>query len=345
MHKLQSDCVYYGVAAAYSDIFGDISNELVKIIKKRKKLKYPVYVYSNILGNPMEKSLTEQACKEIQNSPKSKDKELLEKYFWLNQGYIGRGLTKEELNEIRKHDETGKEFNLTQKELIKELKLSKKEENIFKTSQNIIFIKSLRADSRQFIHVLVNRLIDRLSKDWNIKTKYLESSSTMELSDCLLGKKKLSKEELKKRWNHSIIKIKKSHEMAYIYGEKVKDFLNKNVYKEKIEKQNKIKGQIAQPGKVKGKVKLVFGPQHNKKVEKGNILVSIATSPQLLPAMKRASAFVTDVGGITCHAAIVSRELKKPCVVGTKIATKVLRDGDSVEVDANKGVVKILKKK
>ena len=90
---------------------------------------------------------------------------------------------------------------------------------------------------------------------------------------------------------------------------------------------------------------MVFGPQHNEKVAKGNILVSIATSPQLLPAMKRASAFVTDVGGITCHAAIVSRELKKPCVVGTKIATKVLRDGDSVEVDANKGVVKILKKK
>jgi len=53
---------------------------------------------------------------------------------------------------------------------------------------------------------------------------------------------------------------------------------------------------------------------------------------------------VTDEGGITCHAAIISRELKKPCIIGTKIATKVLKDGDLVEVDADKGIVKILKK-
>ena len=59
-------------------------------------------------------------------------------------------------------------------------------------------------------------------------------------------------------------------------------------------------------------------------------------------AIKKAVAIVTDVGGITCHAAIVSREMKKPCVVGTKFATQVLKDGDMVEVDADKGVVRIL---
>ena len=60
--------------------------------------------------------------------------------------------------------------------------------------------------------------------------------------------------------------------------------------------------------------------------------------------MKLAAAFVTDLGGITCHAAIVSREMKKPCVVGTKISSKILKDGDLVEVDASQGIVKILKK-
>lgn len=68
------------------------------------------------------------------------------------------------------------------------------------------------------------------------------------------------------------------------------------------------------------------------------------TTPDFVPIMKRASAFVTDEGGITCHAAIVSREMKKPCIIGTKIATQVLKDGDLVEVDADKGVVKILEK-
>ena len=80
-----------------------------------------------------------------------------------------------------------------------------------------------------------------------------------------------------------------------------------------------------------------------KKVEEGDILVTNQTTPEYMPLMKKASAFVTDQGGITCHAAIIAREMKKPCIIGTKIATKFLHDGDLVEVDANKGVVKILK--
>ena len=72
----------------------------------------------------------------------------------------------------------------------------------------------------------------------------------------------------------------------------------------------------------------------------GDILVTEMTTPDFVPAMKRASAIVTDKGGITCHAAIVSRELNIPCVIGTKIATKVFKDGDVVEVNATSGVVK-----
>jgi pyruvate,water dikinase len=67
------------------------------------------------------------------------------------------------------------------------------------------------------------------------------------------------------------------------------------------------------------------------------------TTPDFMPAMERARAFVTDEGGITCHAGIVARELKKPCIIGTKIATQVLKDGDMVEVDADNGIIKIIK--
>ncbi len=66
------------------------------------------------------------------------------------------------------------------------------------------------------------------------------------------------------------------------------------------------------------------------------------TEPSYLSVMKKAAAFVTDEGGILCHAAIVARELKKPCVTGTKIATKVLKDGDRIEVDADRGIIRIL---
>ena len=63
-----------------------------------------------------------------------------------------------------------------------------------------------------------------------------------------------------------------------------------------------------------------------------------------MSALTRCGAIVTNEGGLTCHAAIIARELKKPCVIGTKIATKVLKDGDLVEVDANKGIVNIVKR-
>ncbi|OGI35302.1 MAG: hypothetical protein A2407_02495 [Candidatus Moranbacteria bacterium RIFOXYC1_FULL_44_8] len=80
-------------------------------------------------------------------------------------------------------------------------------------------------------------------------------------------------------------------------------------------------------------------------MKKGDILVTTMTTPDYIVALRKASAVVTDEGGMTCHAAIVSRELKIPGIVATKIATKVLHDGDLVEVRANHGVVKILKRK
>ena len=71
-------------------------------------------------------------------------------------------------------------------------------------------------------------------------------------------------------------------------------------------------------------------------------MVATMTFPNFIPAMEKAAAFVTDEGGILCHAAIVAREMKKPCIIGTKIATQVLKDGELVEVDANKGIVRKL---
>jgi len=78
-------------------------------------------------------------------------------------------------------------------------------------------------------------------------------------------------------------------------------------------------------------------------MKKGDILVAAMTSPDYILAMKKASAIITDEGGMTCHAAIVSRELGIPCIVNTKIATRVLKDGDLVEVDTKKGVINIFK--
>ncbi|MCU0679906.1 MAG: PEP-utilizing enzyme [Planctomycetes bacterium] len=111
-----------------------------------------------------------------------------------------------------------------------------------------------------------------------------------------------------------------------------------------LNKKNDIIGQVAFGGRVSGVVRIVFDPTKIKQFNNGDILVAPWTRPEYLPIMKKAGAFVTDGGGILSHAAIVARELKKPCVIGTKIATSILHEGDLVEVDAIKGVVKKIKK-
>lgn len=104
-----------------------------------------------------------------------------------------------------------------------------------------------------------------------------------------------------------------------------------------------ITGVSASPGQARGRVKIIETIPEFKKMKKGDVLVAKMTRPEFLPIMKLASAILTDEGGLTCHAAIVSRELGIPCLVGTQVATRNLRDGQMVEVDANKGIVRILK--
>ncbi len=87
-------------------------------------------------------------------------------------------------------------------------------------------------------------------------------------------------------------------------------------------------------------MKIVKNRQQASEVVEGDIIVSPMTQPDFIPAMQKAAAFVTDEGGVVCHAAVIAREMKKPCIVGTKIATQIFKDGDLVEVDADSGIVR-----
>jgi phosphohistidine swiveling domain-containing protein len=107
---------------------------------------------------------------------------------------------------------------------------------------------------------------------------------------------------------------------------------------------DKIQGSTAYPGIAKGPAKVVYGGNDIKKVNRGDVLVAVMTFPNFVPAMEKAAAFVTDEGGILCHAAIVAREMQKPCIIGTKFATRLLKDGDLIEVDAENGIVRIIDK-
>lgn len=121
-------------------------------------------------------------------------------------------------------------------------------------------------------------------------------------------------------------------------GKEGDDFLK--VFHNTLLDKNDIHGTCASAGKTSGVARICRTKEDLAKFKEGEILITSMTRPEFVPAMKKSAAIVTDEGGITCHAAIISRELKKPCITGTKIATKALKDGDLLDVNASHGIVK-----
>jgi phosphohistidine swiveling domain-containing protein len=101
-----------------------------------------------------------------------------------------------------------------------------------------------------------------------------------------------------------------------------------------------LRGRVAMRGKAKGVARILLNSSAGQEFNEGDILITGMTTPDFIGYIKKAGAIVTNEGGVTCHAAIISRELGKPCVIGTQVATKVYQTGDMVEVDADKGVVR-----
>ncbi len=185
----------------------------------------------------------------------------------------------------------------------------------------------------------IARFINFLSKESNLSTDIVGSFTASEFIDALKGKLPSLALVIKRLDGCAIIKKRGKWYFEagdkYLYWEnRIKDTENKE-----------IRGKIAYPGKVQGRVVLHQSWTNTRELADGDILVTGMTNPQMVPFIKKAAAIVTDEGGITCHAAIISREMKKPCITGTKNATQLLKAGDLVEVDANNGLVKIIKKK
>jgi len=187
----------------------------------------------------------------------------------------------------------------------------------------------------------------KLAKKLAVSVDEIERSSIAEISVALTGSKLAPKRQ--ERLNGFGVLVQEneacglsSDEAAHIHA-----LLNPG---ERVEIKE-LHGTVVMKGKVRGKASVIpaFYAEFEKmvkfmeKMPKGNVLIATTTSPELMVAVSKASAIVTDEGGLGSHAAIVSRELGIPCVVGTRDATQVIHDGDEVEVDANVGVVRLLR--
>lgn len=163
-----------------------------------------------------------------------------------------------------------------------------------------------------------------------------------EVKDLLKGKK-FDVEEIRKRDEGTVLVFKDEKLLRAFYGEEAQQ-LRDAIYG--VRDKSSLVGTVASRGKegetkITGRVKIIFDPA-NEVLPQGDVLVTSMTRPEFVPIMKKAKAIITDEGGIACHAAIVSRELGIPCIIGTKNATKLLKSGDLVEINLLDGSVKKL---
>src|SRR3989338_8051558 len=256
---------------------------------------------------------------------------------------IEKKIFKIDKNILEKRIKDKKEKSMERDELLKEIL---KDSNQMQKRQIMFCIKSAEYgrmcvdEVMQFLfntRPIYNELGKRLEID-EVELKFMHMD---EIRDCLLNKKEVPKKDIMERQKLCLCLVGENKVEIYSGKEaqKWKDELASIVH----DKDAPLKGEIAfSKGKVKGIARLVKDVKDMSKVNKGEILVSSRTYPDLLPAMKKASAIVAELGGLLSHAAIVSRELGIPCLVGVRNATSKIKDGDIIEIDTEKGVITIL---
>jgi len=284
----------------------------------------------------------------------------LKEYGWLPYIYIGPTMSLDYLFKSIKDDLTNgdsieiklsklenrtEELNKEKSAIVKMYSIPDYLAYLFDVSSEFMYIKDYRKQIYQKSYISMDKIMSEISRRINLTLKEIKYLVYDEVQSALLNKKDYKK-IAQQRANKCCFAVKNG-EIEVFQGKECEEMIKKNIKPELTETKqtNELKGTSAYKGKAKGIAKVILVKEDINKMNEGDILVSSATNPDLIIAMKKASAFVTDVGGIMSHASIIARELKKPCVIGTKSATKIIKDGDFLEVDADSGIVKIIKHK
>lgn len=349
----------------YSDPF--LASRLEKIDpKKRTEIQEAISLLSQPIKKPFlvrEKiDFLKLYLARSQKNFSQRLKEHSDKYFWIRNNYqraiylsedhflalvkeeIDKHSQKEIRNELQKIERNWHNLKKKKKIIRNKIKLEKELDSLARLTG----VLGWWQDQRKEMALRAAYYLDLLLKEIARRAKYsleeVEYFLPQEIKDFLLRNKLPDKEILRKRSKLSIFVVRPDKEMMvtrerarkiYTILEKQRKFVSKI-----------LKGIVASQGKygkkIRGRIKVILDPT-TKDLRKGEILVTSMTRPEFTPLMKKAKALITNEGGLLSHAAIVSRELNLPCLIGTRQATEVLKDGDLVEVDAEKGIVKKIK--
>lgn len=213
------------------------------------------------------------------------------------------------------------------------------------TIQRSIWFRSFRIESFYYSSYLILNLLEVIADRLRIAVEDLVYLTPIEIMDLLQKNELADPEEIKNR-KYGFIQYWLPGEFTIVSGGDVDEWIE-TINPGYTNLSQDISGQVAFPGKVKGKAIVITDlndlPRLLLEESFGAILVTHGTSPKYVPYLNKIAGIITDEGGVLCHAAIISREMKIPCMIGAKIATKVLHSGDMVELDADKGVIKYKK--
>lgn len=287
-------------------------------------------------------------------------KRYLKKYFWIKTdfcrtapvnyetvlGDIAKELkggnlksVKSELDKLRNSE---RKLEIEKNKILKKIKLSSEDlKDLYFAKRMIYWTDRRKGGMLHHMHYLWN-FFEVVSKKFNIPYEELSMHTVEEVRNFIRTGKRASKKEIKNRQNGFFINFEKGKKLKLFFGREGKEILREATET----KENTVKGMIASWGedkKIQGKVKIIMNIKRDE-FNENEILVTSMTRPEFVPLMRKAKAVITDEGGIACHAAIISRELSLPCIIGTKIATKILRNGWTVEMNMETGEVKIIKK-
>ncbi len=256
----------------------------------------------------------------------------LKKYQWIGANYMsGKRLTKEDIMKER-----GIQYNHIDSFDLNSL--SESFRNQIEIAQNLIYYRSINAET---LNKSVNGFweeFDEIASKFNKTREDFNRLTTKEVGD--LGEGKDLPADFEARTDRNGMASFDRHFTLY-FGDELDEQLK--TFEHRAESADSVKGTIAYKGAVSGVARIIEKIEDLQKVNHNDIIVANETMPDYIIGMRKAAAFVTNQGGITSHAAIVARELKKPCIIGTKVATKIFKDGDIIEVDANRGIVRIIK--
>lgn len=272
------------------------------------------------------------------NFSEGKLEEIYKKYRWMPCLDIHYSpWNKEDVVELYEHhhlDEPPLNENI-----IHEASLTQEERSLVELNRKMTYYKDLRDEYRRIGIYNARNLFKEIGRRMGITLKEISFLRASEIRDFLTGGKRPDENAVKERFD-GFMMFEEDGKLSCIPSKKAAEYASKIGFSKKEHSEKEVKGKTASKGSAKGRARIILQETDLAKVSKGDILVALTTGPSYVPAMAKAAAFVTDQGGITCHAAIVAREMKKPCIVGTQNATRILKDGELVEVDADAGTVR-----